>query len=135
MLDAIVGVSAPRVTALKQANQPIPNSIRIRVLVDTGASCTFIDESILSTDLGLTPTGQSPVTVANGVTEDRDEYDVGLAIPPASPHDTPMVFGTIRVMATPLRTTQGFDALLGRDILSMCILHYNGTAGLFTLAY
>lgn len=57
------------------------------------------------------------------------------SIPPASPQDTPMIFRTIRVVATPLRAAQGFDALLGRDILGMCVLIYNGSMGFFTLAF
>jgi hypothetical protein len=32
-------------------------------------------------------------------------------------------------------TAQGFHALVGRDILSLCLLCYDGLQGSFTLAY
>lgn len=32
-------------------------------------------------------------------------------------------------------TMQGFDALMGRDVLSKCVLIYDGFAGTFTLSF
>src|ERR1700722_18582662 len=47
LLQVNVGVSAPRAQALRSAGQPVPQPIPITGLVDTGASCTSIDTTIL----------------------------------------------------------------------------------------
>lgn len=133
MADAIIGVSAPRMQALQQAAQPVPAAQQVRVLIDTGASGTCVDPSVL-TSLGLTPTGQVPVNSAtSGQTPVMcDQYDVGLIIPgPTGPFIAP----TIPVTAHELLVAQGFHALIGRDVLARCVFVYNGTMGLFTLAY
>jgi hypothetical protein len=61
------------------------------------------------------------------------QFDVSLMIPGvigAIPHSVPIV----AVAETALRV-QGIDALIGRDILNACLLHYNGATGFFTLAF
>jgi hypothetical protein len=63
-----------------------------------------------------------------------DQYDVGLAIF-ASANQVPLFLATVPVIAAALTTTQGIQALIGRDILAQCLLHYNGTTGTFTLAF
>jgi len=42
---------------------------------------------------------------------------------------------TIPVVATDLLVQHGFHALIGRDVLGECVLVYNGSMGLFTLAF
>ena len=51
------------------------------------------------------------------------------------PNGTPLVFATIPVVCCELLTSQGFHALIGRDILDRCLFVYNGSVKLFTLAY
>jgi hypothetical protein len=60
LLDVLVSASAPRQTALTQAGQPVPPAQTARALIDTGASVTAIDPTIL-TALALTPTGQTTI--------------------------------------------------------------------------
>jgi len=45
--------------------------------------------------------------------------------------------GTVMVMAAQPGSLQqqGIQGLIGRDILSKCLLQYNGDMGFFTLAY
>jgi len=61
-----------------------------------------------------------------------NQYDVALAIPSGvgAFHMLP----TLAVTGASL-SHQGFEALIGRDILKDCILVYNGSMGFFTLAY
>jgi hypothetical protein len=134
LLDAFVNVSQARRTALTTAEQPIPPFMTIRALVDTGASGTCVDPSVPAT-LGLTPTGSASITTPSTGTTPHiaDQYDISLAIP--SPGLSPLVFPTIPVMCVELFASQGFHALIGRDILSRCVLHYNGATQLFTLAF
>lgn len=134
MVMAFVSISLGRHKALTEGAQPLPQPVKIHALIDTGASCTCVDPQVL-TDLGLSPTGSTPVVTVGGTPEDRDQYDVGLAIPGASQDDAFLVFHTIPVIAAPLFAVQGFHALIGRDILGRCVLNYNGSLQQFTLAY
>jgi predicted aspartyl protease len=115
---------------VSQLQSPIP----IYALVDTGASCTCVDPTVLD-GLALTPTGSVSVnTPSTGTTPHESyQYDVALVIP--APNGTPLVFQTIPVVAASLLAAQGFHALIGRDILSRCFFAYNGELGFFTLAY
>jgi hypothetical protein len=136
LLTALVGVSQPRGTALTTAGQAIPAGIPIRALVDTGASCTCIDPSVMK-QLGRQPTGvaqmHTPSSGSGG--HNAEQFDVSLMIPGVTPQQEPLVFPTVSVIASDLLSAQGFHALIGRDILSSCILNYNGTMGFFTLAF
>jgi hypothetical protein len=63
-----------------------------------------------------------------------DQYDVGLAIF-AGTNQAPLFLATVPVIAAELLQAQAIHALIGRDILSQCVLHYNGAVGSFTLAF
>lgn len=135
MVNAVVGVSSARGEALVAAGQPIPSFLPVRALVDTGASCTCIDPSILKA-LDLTPTGS--VTVNTPTTgqspQVAEQYDISLVIPGNSPQHSPLARMAIPVVAAEL-SKQGIQALIGRDVLSECVFHYNGDIGWFTVAY
>lgn len=137
MLDVVVGVSSARHQALTQAGQPIPPVVLIRALIDTGASCTCLEPSVLQ-GLQLSPIGQVPtVTPSTGNTpHTSDQYDIALVIPSAA-SAIPFTKQNLLVLATQPNSLhpQGIQGLIGRDILEDCLLHYNGSLGLFTLAY
>lgn len=61
------------------------------------------------------------------------QYDVSISIPP--PKGLAFQVPTIAVTEHEFFNAQGFHALIGRDVLSRCILIYNGQIGLFTLGY
>lgn len=138
IVNAVVGVSDARRAALSAANQPIPEFVAIRALVDTGASCTCIDPTALAS-LALPATGTvSMLTPSTGATpHSMDQFDVSIVIPSVQGQPA-LVFPTIPVVASSV-AAQGIQALFGRDILSSCVLVYNGgapgAAGLFTLAF
>jgi len=133
--DALISVSGPRRDALQKAKQPIPGVVPIRALIDTGASHTFVDPSVIA-PLGLTPTGPAmPINSATtGATPANcDQYDVSLFIP--CPKDFPFMKSVIPVGTLDLLASVGLHALIGRDILSECLLVYNGKEGTFALGY
>jgi hypothetical protein len=134
IINAIVSVSGPRILALQKAGQPVPPSIPVRALIDTGASSTCIDSSLVG-PLGITPTGTIPIhtPTTGGVPHVANQYDVGLMIP-GGPTDPPLVQITLPVTDHAL-AVQGIQALIGRDVLAQCLLSYNGVMRLFTLAY
>ncbi len=110
---------------LQKEGKPIP-SVQGIGLIDTGASATSINKRIVDA-LGLLPLDVQTVHTAGGPSEQL-LYDVGVGIP-----ISPMLFN--------LQCPQGdfdgqaFDALIGRDVLSMCTLFYNGADGSFTLHF
>jgi hypothetical protein len=59
-LDVVVGISDPRAAALKAANKSVPPVKQARVILDTGATVSAIDEVVLKS-LGLTPTGTTQI--------------------------------------------------------------------------
>ena len=136
ILTGYIGVSLAKRNALTAANQPVPNVVQIRGLVDTGASGTCVDPSVL-TSLGLTPTGSVTVNTPSTGSQPHtaDQYDVSLMIPGALATHAPLSVPNLAVMCAELLLAQGFHALIGRDILARCLFAYNGTTNTFTLAY
>jgi len=135
VLTVVIGVSVPRADALITAGEPLPPGISSRALIDTGASCTCVDPSILE-KLSLTPTGTVSVhTPSTGpAAHVAEQYDVSVVIPGAGTHHVPLALPAVPVMAAHL-SIQGIDALIGRDVLRDCIFIYNGSVGLFTIAF
>ena len=132
LLDIAVGVSQPRAEALTANNQPVPQPLPVRGLIDTGASCTCIDPAILQ-GLGLTPTGT--VSIATPSTGNQphycDQYDVSITLLHPIFQYTFLIVPVIEANLS----AQGIQALIGRDVLKNCLFVYDGTAGIFTLAF
>lgn len=132
LVELLVGISTPRQQALQKAGLTPPSPIMIRFLIDTGASCTVLDQTSIA-PLGLVPTGQTRVnTPTTGAQpESRFQYDVGVLLYHA---DNSRMFHNLPIIATDL-SNQGIGGLLGRDILQKCLLIYDGSAGTFALAF
>jgi hypothetical protein len=132
LIDILVGVSEAREEALLRVGQVVPTPVRIRGLIDTGASCTCIDPSALQS-LGLTPTGSTPMlTPSTGATaHNADQYDVSLVL--LHPNLN-LTFPEVAIVESEL-SIQGIQALIGRDVLQGCLFIYDGQTGIFTLAF
>ncbi len=66
-----------------------------------------------------------------------DQYDVSILVP-AGTNQAPLFMANLPVICAELLSSQGFHALIGRDILTQCVFLYNGGnggIGFFTLAY
>lgn len=130
LIDIWVGLSAPRCRALKDAGQTPPTPVRVRALLDTGASGTCVDEQVIA-PLHLVPTGMihmhTPSTA--GTPHLCPQYDIGVGISAAP--DFHMMRFTLPILAVALRA-QNIDALIGRDLLDDTTLIYNGPAKSFT---
>ena len=135
LITAVLNVSEPRAKALTAAGQAVAQQVPIRGLIDTGASGTCIDPALL-TALGLSPSGNTLChTPSTGATpHSADLYDVSLRVY-SDLNQPSLYFATLPVMASELFAAQGIHALIGRDVLSSCMLMYNGTLRLFTLAF
>jgi hypothetical protein len=63
-----------------------------------------------------------------------DEYDVSIVIPGAT-GSAFLIHHTVPILQAELLVAQGFQALIGRDVLQGCLLTYDGKGGVFYLAY
>lgn len=81
IIDVTINLSAARLDAMRAANVPLPQPRTARALIDTGASCTCVDPSVLealgaeartSIPMRTPPTGMTPATVL--------QYDVSIRI-------------------------------------------------------
>ncbi len=138
LVVAYFGVSTGRENALKEADQPVPSWAKTRALVDTGASCTCVDPSILRDSLQLIPTGRTTINTPStgNAPVECDVYDVSLLVPSTDTEkEAPLMIAAMPVVCADLLQSQGFHALIGRDVLTRCVLSYNGSIGWFTLAY
>jgi hypothetical protein len=134
-LHALVGVSQPRAAALTNAGLTVPPAVQIRGLIDTGASSTCIDPSVLfSLDLTRIGTVRVSTPTTGSTPHDVDQFDVGLVVP-ATTGAPPLVVPAMPVVCAELLAAQGFHALIGRDLLGQCVFVYNGSTKIFTLAF
>ena len=133
LVDFICGVSKPRADALQKEGLAVPTPVNVKGLVDTGASITSIDPSVLRL-LGVVSTGTIPLHTPStkpGCPHVANQYDVSLVLV------HPMVTRTwfaLPVIETEL-LHQGIQALVGRDVLHFCLMTYDGQAGTFTLGF
>lgn len=128
----LVGVSQARASALRAAQQAVPNPVQIRALLDTGASCACIDPSAIQS-LGIPPTGITPMHTPSTGTQAHHAnlYDVSLTLM----HPALSLSITNVAVAEAQLSIQGIQALIGRDVLKRCLLVYDGQSGTFTLAF
>ena len=132
LINLFVGVSAPRMRALQEANLPVPQGVILRCLIDTGASGTCLDATAIA-PLGLTPTGTTLISTPStgAIPHQCNTFDVGVVF--AHPVNN-RIFGVVPIVATDF-SAQRIDGLLGRDILSSCLFVYDGAANLFSIAF
>ena len=127
VLPCAVMLDVRRAQALTLKGQPVPPQKVGSILIDTGASMTSIERTVLQ-ELGIPPIGESQVKTPSGG-ETQLVYPCGLAFP-GSP--LPTIKG-IFVLGANL-AEQGIVGLLGRDVLANCLFVFNGQGGGFTLA-
>lgn len=94
----------------------------------------MVDDQIMRT-LGLTPTGQTRVFTSNsqGLPERCDVYDIELEIVNSSGQASWKI-QPLAVLARPLINLSN-NGMLGRDVLDMGLLTYDGPGRQFSLAY
>lgn len=120
------------VAALKQSGRPFAVPVSVPAILDTGASGSAIDREIVA-QLSLPQLGSVEIhTPSTGTNvEFRDLHDATVVIGGGDPDPLVVTTGLIECEFA----SRGFFALIGRDILSRCVLEFNGPAGTFTLSW
>jgi len=109
-----------------EKNMPIPAPITGNALIDTGASITAVDLTLIQ-QLGINPVGVSTVFTPQGQAA-QELFPIKLAFP-----GTTIILSLNAVLGSELRN-QNIVALIGRNILARCILVYNGPLGNISLS-
>lgn len=127
-----VNLPQPLIELLSEQGKSIPAASTGTALIDTGASRTCVDESVLAT-LGINAIGLVSVGTAAGSIE-RPLFPARLGFP-----EFKLVVDLSSVIAVDLQGQIVQDspliALVGRDILRFCQFIYDGSGGFFTLSY
>ena len=105
---------------------PIPGPVTGIALIDTGASITAVDRSII-TQLQISPIGITTVYTPQGSAE-QELFPIKLTVA-----GTAIVVNFSQVLGSDL-ISQGIFALIGRDVLSSCVLVYNGPLSHYSLS-
>lgn len=128
-LQVEVSIPTPLAAALQQANQPIPQPAVGLALIDTGASITGVDITVLQ-GLGLSPTGTVFIATPSSTSVQQPTFACVLSFP-----GTPLPPIPFNVVVGSQLLGLGVAALIGRDILQYCQLVYNGPEGFWTIAF
>jgi hypothetical protein len=132
LVEFAVAVSEARAGAIKEAGLPPVLPEVIHGLLDTGAFITIIDEWVVSR-LGLAPTGaiemKTPATGEELRTHPTFDIRLEFVVP-----ERLLISDNLRV-AGALLPQRGLGVLIGRDVLSRCVLIYKGPMNQFTISY
>jgi hypothetical protein len=135
MIDLLVGVSNRRAQLLRKHKMKVPDYVRLRVLIDTGATVSGFSPSTFEY-LELQPVTRTGVlTPANtpGQLHQADFFDVGNYLVAGGRENQ---FGDFRVMAADCWLKgEGIEGLIGWDILNRCFLQCHGLERTFTLSF
>lgn len=126
VVEVHVGISELRRKVLLRNRMVPPSPIPLTFLIDTGASCSWIDEMHMRS-LELEPRSWEEVhTVqSKGVPVEFPAYEVSLVLGGLSTANTrrfELLIGGQSFINQP------FDGLLGRDVLNQCRLGWHGPA-------
>jgi hypothetical protein len=126
-LDVEVHVPDALAAILTQQGKPVPKPVAGNALIDSGASITAVDDSIIRS-LGVQPVGIATVHTPSGSAQ-QNQYPVKFIFPRTGlpPLNAPQAIGSVL-------QSQGIVALIGRDSLSSVVFVYNGPVGVITLA-
>ena len=134
ILQVEIGVSALYRAALYREGKTPPESVKVDMLVDTGASHTFVGVANLQ-PLGISL--RNTYRFHSASTQDEpelcDEYDVSLVLGSLANQNV-WRFDLFRIMATE-RPPHRSHGLLGRDVLDRLQLDWNGPARSLVLLY
>ena len=134
LVQMTIGVSPPRSSALRAAGAPVPQHVSGRGLLDTGASISAIERRVAQ-QLGLVATGytliHTPSTGMQPHLAARFDLSFSIVMDNQQVHALPT---SLLVIESDF-SSQGFAALIGRDVLRHALFLYHGQANMMSLAF
>lgn len=132
-VEVLIGLSRANAQARRTAGQAVPQPVPLRALIDTGADMTSIADAAVA-PLELLPVGPLMVNTANGqVIVNR--YAVSLTILAPGGNAARNLVRQNQPVLGMANAPINFDAIIGMDLLSKCLLVVDGLADQFTLAF
>jgi predicted aspartyl protease len=126
-IQVLIGLASSMVQTLTQNGQTVPTPRAGRALIDTGAAITCIDDD-LARNLGL-PVLDVVQMVSASHTTPANVYPVQIEVVGVG-----INVQVLKCMGAKL-SSQGIEALIGRDFLANGLLVYNGVVGAITLSF
>lgn len=111
---------------LIKRKEPVPQAQVGLALIDTGSLASCIDEDVAKM-MRLPVVGSVNLSSASHPSHRANQYPIKIKI-----QGMPMEFNTHSAIGAPLKVQQ-LVAIIGRDVLQICCLIYNGPAGQITL--
>lgn len=128
VIEVAIGPSRFLVDKLKSNNQPIPQPVRVRALIDTGSTSTVIQPSVIQ-QLGISPIGITLINTPSCNNFECEQYALQIHF-----LSIPVMVETYDAIQAPLQG-QNIQCLIGRDTLRHGLLIYNGYAQQITLSF
>lgn len=135
VVEVQVEVPQALAAALSALGQPIPAPVQGLALIDTGASVSAVDVTVIQ-QLGVQQVGQVSLATPTGA-QPRQTFPGRFTFPSGNipPMDFQTLVGADLIQQGIAGTNTPFIALIGRDILCHFVLVYNGLDGSFSLAF
>lgn len=127
VIEVRIGIGPIVESVLQKKGETAPDPVQVAAMIDTGAGRTVISEDTIRR-LNLKPVGATYIGTPSSISVRSYKYLVRLLFPDN------VVVDEIVVLAVPLRG-QHIQCLIGRDVLSKCLLIYNGKNNTFTLSF
>jgi hypothetical protein len=137
VIETYVRITQEHADLLNQEGQPIPQPVRCRLLLDTGANRSMVKHEIAE-QAGLKLISSGHPIHGVGVDTTGKVYMGRISFICASKVDsrvTHNIWVDTLIMSGSLHDSKIIDGLIGRDVLSYFDFRYNGRTGDFTLQY
>jgi hypothetical protein len=124
IINVLVAPSFLRQNSLTAAGLQVPAPIFARMLIDTGASSTCIEESIL-TNLGLVPTGAIMMNIPSTGQAPLQAFVYDVSMQFSGHNGNSYTFHNLAAVGCDF-SGQNIDGLFGRDALAQARFIYSG---------
>jgi hypothetical protein len=132
VIELVVAVPEEQAESLRAAGRPTPRPVIVPALLDTGARESLISRDIAD-ELGLDRIGGRDVFgVGGNISVSGDVCAVRLFFAGVP---TNLLVHSAPVVAVPNLNHLGARMIMGRDLLRMCVVIYNGPHSSCTFAF
>lgn len=137
IIETYVGITETQSELLQKAGLPIPDRVRCRLLIDTGATYSMVKHEIAE-KAGLKLISSNYPIHGVGVDTTGKIYIGRIWFICKSRIDASMthnIWVDTQIASGTLQASEVLDGLIGRDVLNNFDFRYNGKTGDFTLRF